>query len=156
MAVRSLITALALAAGLSAAASARPFEVPIDHAAMIRLPEDASAIVVGNPSIADATLYDGRTLFVTGKLYGRTNLIALDGTGQVIYTSDLVVSQTDRGTVEVFRNVNRETYVCAPECEAAPAIGDGRESFDARSGQRGAHQDASSGAAGQGGGDSGQ
>lgn len=147
MAVRSLITALALAAGLAGAASARPFEVPIDHAAMIRLPEDASAIVVGNPSIADATLYDGRTLFVTGKLYGRTNLIALDGTGRVIYTSDLVVNQTDRGTVEVFRNVNRETYVCAPECEAAPAIGDSAQSYGERAGQRGTHQDTSSGAA---------
>lgn len=143
MAVRALLTACTAALVFAGAALARPFDVPIDHAALIRLPEQASAIVVGNPSIADATLYDGRTLFVTGKLYGRTNLIALNGEGRVIYTSDLVVTQSDRDTVEVFRNVNRETYVCAPECEATPAIGDEMESFSTRSGQQGNRVDTS-------------
>ena len=136
MAVRALITACLAALAFAGTALARPFDVPVDHAALIRLPEDASAIVVGNPSIADATLYDGRTLFVTGKLYGRTNVIALDAQGRVIYANDLVVTQSDRDTVEVFRNVNRETYVCAPECEAVPSVGDDPASFDPRATQQ--------------------
>lgn len=136
MIVRTLVTACTAAFVFASTAIARPFDVPIDHAALIRLPEDASAIVVGNPSIADATLYDGRTLFVTGKLYGRTNLIAMNAAGRVIYTNDLVVSQSNRDTVEVFRNVRRETYVCAPECEAMPAIGDDVDSYDARASQQ--------------------
>jgi len=150
MAMRALITSLAALAGIAGAAQARPFDVPMDHAAMIRLPDEASAIVVGNPSIADAMLYDGRTLFVTGKVYGRTNLIALDDAGRVIYTSDLVVSQTDRDTVEVFRNVKRETYVCAPECEATPAIGDEQGVYDVWSGQQRTDLDMANGEAGDG------
>ncbi len=105
-------------------AHARPFEVPADHAALIRLPGDAAAIVVGNPHIADVMLYDARTIFVTGRVYGRTNLIALDGNGRVLYTSDLAVTASTRGQVQVFRNTERNSYVCTPECQAVPVIGD--------------------------------
>ena len=136
MAVRTLILALIALAGTASPSLARPFEIPLDHASLIRLPEDASAVVIGNPTIADATLYDGRTLFVTGKLYGRTNLIALDPNGRVIYTSDLVVSASDRGRMQVFRNTDRESYTCAPDCQAAPAVGDSEDSFASRTQQQ--------------------
>ncbi|GGE40913.1 hypothetical protein GCM10011367_14330 [Marinicauda pacifica] len=133
---RALTAALLSAVALGAAAEARPVQVPADHATLIRLPDTASAVVVGNPSIADATLYDGQTLFVTGKLFGRTNLIALDTDGRVVYTNDLVVSRSDRGSVEVFRNVNRESYSCAPTCEAAPRVGDQTDWFTDRASQQ--------------------
>lgn len=117
---------LASLAALASAgiADARPFQVPADHAALIRLPGDAAAIVVGNPHIADVMLYDARTIFVTGRVYGRTNLIALDANGRVLYTSDLAVTGSTRGQVQVFRNNNRYSYVCNPECQSVPLIGD--------------------------------
>lgn len=120
MAIRSMITALLLAAGLSGSVFARPFEVPADHAALIRLPSAASAIIIGNPTIADATLYDAQTIFLTGKVYGRTNLIALDASGAVIYSSDLVVTPATRDRVEVFRASTKQSYVCTPDCEPIP------------------------------------
>ncbi len=129
---------LASLAALASAgiADARPFQVPADHAALIRLPGDAAAIVVGNPHIADVMLYDARTIFVTGRVYGRTNLIALDANGRVLYTSDLAVTASQRGQVQVFRNTERMSYVCAPECQAVPVIGDSSGWFDAVSSQQ--------------------
>ena len=120
MAIRTLITALLLATGLAGTTFARPFEVPADHAALIRLPSAASAIIIGNPAIADATLYDAQTIFLTGKAFGRTNLIALDASGSVIYSSDLVVTPATRDRVEVFRAANKQSYICTPDCEPIP------------------------------------
>lgn len=131
-----LFFASLLALASAAAAHARPFEVPADHAALIRLPGDAAAVIIGNPHIADATLYDARTIFVTGRVFGRTNMIALDDNGRVLYTSDLVVTQSGRGSVQVFRNTERNSYVCAPECQAVPVIGDASDWFSGVSGQQ--------------------
>lgn len=114
--------ALALTVVAGAPAMAQVFRVPADHAALIRLPGEAAAIVVGNPAIADANLYDARTIFITGKQFGRTNLIALDAAGRILYTADLSVTGNDRGVVQVFRNNTRASYVCAPECQAIPIL----------------------------------
>ena len=131
-----LLLASLLALDSASLAQARPFEVPADHTALIRLPGDAAAIIIGNPNIADATLYDTRTIFVTGRVFGRTNMIALDDHGRVLYTSDLVVTQSGRGSVQVFRNTERHSYVCAPECHAVPVIGDASDWFSGVSGQQ--------------------
>lgn len=118
--IAALALALTIVAG--APAMAQVFRVPADHAALIRLPGEAAAIVVGNPAIADANLYDARTIFITGKQFGRTNLIALDAAGRVLYTADLSVTGNDRGVVQVFRNNTRASYICAPECQAIPVL----------------------------------
>ena len=128
MAIRTLITALLLATGLAGTTFARPFEVPADHAALIRLPSAASAIIIGNPAIADATLYDAQTIYrsgFTGQLnavipVGATVELALDASGSVIYSSDLVVTPATRDRVEVFRAANKQSYICTPDCEPIP------------------------------------
>lgn len=137
MGFRAIAIAMLMTLSLGAA-QAREFVVPADQAGLIRLPGDASGVIVGNPGIADAMLYDARTLFVTGKVFGRTNLIVLDDAGRVLYTSDLVVTQPDSGTVQVFRSSGRpETYVCAPTCQAIPQIGDEANWFEQIDRQRG-------------------
>ncbi|WBQ11828.1 pilus assembly protein N-terminal domain-containing protein [Hyphomonadaceae bacterium BL14] len=120
--IAALALTLALTAAAGAPALAQVFRVPADHAALIRLPGEAAAIVVGNPAIADANLYDARTIFITGKQFGRTNLIALNAAGRVLYTADLSVTGNDRGVVQVFRNNTRASYVCAPDCQAIPTL----------------------------------
>ena len=129
MGVRAIAAAVLMTLGLGAA-QAREFVVAADQAGLIRLPGEAAGVIVGNPGIADAMLYDARTLFVTGKVFGRTNLIVLDDAGRVLYTSDLVVTQPNAGAVQVFRSSARpETYVCAPTCQAVPQIGDDADWF---------------------------
>ena len=121
-----VLTALA-AAGLLAAtalANAHTVHVPANHAGLIRLPQNAAGVIVGNPDIADATLYDAKTLLITAKVYGRTNLIAMNDAGEVIYTADIAVTQNDRSLVQVFRNTNRSSFVCDPVCQSVPLPGD--------------------------------
>lgn len=121
-----ILAAAALSALLaaSALANAHTVRVPANHAGLIRLPQDAAGVMVGNPSIADATLYDARTLLITAKVYGRTNLIAMNEAGQVIYTADIAVTQNERSLVQVFRNTERASFVCDPVCQLVPLPGD--------------------------------
>jgi Flp pilus assembly secretin CpaC len=125
MILRALFAAV-LAAGLAAAALANSHtvKVPVDHAGLVRLPEAAAGVVVGNPDIADATLYDARTLLISAKVYGRTNLIAMNDAGQVIYTADIAVTQNERSLVQVFRNTARASLVCDPVCQVVALPGD--------------------------------
>lgn len=153
--MRALIALLApLALAVSAQASAQTVTVPADHTGLVRLPQDAATIVVGNPAIADAMLYDSRTLFVSGRVFGQTNLIALNADGRVIYAADVSVTLSDRNHVQVVRNNPTEltsaqhTYVCDPVCRAVPVIGDEPGRFDAVSGQRNAVSGAAQSAAG--------
>jgi Flp pilus assembly secretin CpaC len=127
--VLKTVAAALMAGGLAAAAFAqgRPVEVAANHTTLVRLPADAAALVIGNETIADAALYDARTVFVTGKGLGRTNMMALDGEGRVLYAADLVVSSGSRGAVQVYRGNDGARFVCAPNCEIAAEDGAGTD-----------------------------
>ncbi|WP_204349909.1 pilus assembly protein N-terminal domain-containing protein, partial [Serratia marcescens] len=63
----------------------------VDNAKIVRLPERTQTVVVGNPIIADVTLQKNGVLVLTGKSFGTTNLIALDGTGTMLAESTIRV-----------------------------------------------------------------
>ncbi|MGJ3231052.1 MAG: pilus assembly protein N-terminal domain-containing protein [Oceanicaulis sp.] len=138
MIVRALAAAAALTALTAAPAlsDAHTVRVPSNHAGLVRLPENASTVIVGNPALADATLYDQRTLIVSGKLFGQTNVIALNEAGSVIYAADLSITESNRDHVRVYRNNVQYSFVCDPECQSIPTIGDRPDWFDALSTQR--------------------
>jgi hypothetical protein len=124
--------ALALAATASIPAGAtETIKVVLDQAAITRLPEHVSTIVIGNPLIADVTVQPGGVLIVTGKGYGTTNLIALDRAGKVLTERNIEVVGPEGNVVVVYRGVNRESYSCAPECERRITLGDTPEYFNA-------------------------
>jgi Flp pilus assembly secretin CpaC len=116
-------------------ADAADITVVLDQARLMRLPERASTIVIGNPLIADVTLQAGGTMVVTGKGYGITNLIALDRSGAVLMEKSVEVKGPRAGVVVVYRGVERETYSCAPFCERRITLGDGATYFDQTIGQ---------------------
>ncbi len=153
-AVIPLLAPLALAFAAAAPAPAQTVTVPADHTGLVRLPQEAATIVVGNPAIADAMLHDSRTLFVSGRVFGQTNLIALNASGQVIYAADVSVTLSERDHVQVVRNntselsVAQHSYVCDPVCRAVPVIGDAPGRFDAITAQRSAVTGAGQAAAG--------
>ena len=66
------------------AVAADTIDVILDQAQTLRLPDRVGTIVVGNPLIADVTVQSGGLMVVTGKGYGRTNVIALDHHGGVL------------------------------------------------------------------------
>lgn len=125
----SLLYIGALATTLSTA-SAADLIVRYDQSQLLRLPRPASEIIVGNPSIADATLQDGNLLVVTGKTFGITNIIALDAQHNIIQDQRVLVERDDRKTVNLMKGTQRYTYACTPNCEPTLTIGDERKFFE--------------------------
>lgn len=104
--------------------------IVVDEARLIRMPERAATVIVGNPLIADVSLQPGGLMVLTGKGFGRTNLIALDRSGNKLLEKNLLV-KAPGDTVVVYRGVLRETYSCAPICEPRITLGDAPPFFDA-------------------------
>ncbi|MEZ5874241.1 MAG: pilus assembly protein N-terminal domain-containing protein [Hyphomicrobiales bacterium] len=106
-------------------------EVLIDEATLLRLERPAAEIVVGNPSIADVAVQNGKSIVLTGKSFGETNLIAIDAEGKTIINRRVFVNEPAGGYLTVFRGTKRQTLYCSPNCETPLAIGDNLDYFEA-------------------------
>lgn len=125
------LVCLALSGALVHPAAADSFDVVLDQAKIIRLPDGVATLVIGNPAVADGTLQTGGLLVVTGKNYGSTNMIALDSRGEVIAEHSITVGAPKEGRLTVWRGVARETWSCAPRCEQSVMLGDDPDFFGA-------------------------
>ena len=81
-------------------------------------------MIIGNPVIADVTIQDPKTLILTGKAYGETNLIILDAVGNPIADTLIDVVQQDSDLMTVYQGASRTTLICDPVCQATPMLGD--------------------------------
>ena len=93
-----------------------PLRVDIDQTARIQLRAPAGSVIVGNPEIADITVVDANTLFVTGKGYGVTEIVAVDSHGRTVFQSQIVVSAGDSGQVRVWRGSQVTEMACGTTC----------------------------------------
>jgi Flp pilus assembly secretin CpaC len=109
---------------------AEPIVVFLDQARILKLPERAKTVVVGNPLIADLSIQPSGIAVVTGKGYGATNFIVLDRAGAVLMEKTVEVTGPSDKTVVVYRGVSRETYSCTPICSTRITLGDVPEYFD--------------------------
>lgn len=123
--------------------------VILDQAKVMRIAAPAATIIIGNPAIADATMQDQQTLVITGRTYGTTNLIILDGEGEPITDTQIVVEGPTLNRVTVYRGVNRFSYSCGGACEAAVVPGDANDFFGNIQSQAGARAGVASGQAAQ-------
>lgn len=125
LAVGSASALLALTAVAAAQAQARPLNVEIDHATRVQLRAPAGSVIVANPKIADVTVVDANTLFITGKGYGVTEIVAVDALGRPLFQSQVVVSAGSSGSVRVWRGAQATEMACGASCSpsvrAAPA-----------------------------------
>jgi len=103
--------------------------VLVDHAKVVRLPERAQTVIVGNPAIADVAVQRNGVMVVTGKSFGVTNLIALDGTGTLLAESLVRVGAASDAVLTVQRGMERESYSCTPTCQPSAQLGDGQKYF---------------------------
>ncbi|HEY1362878.1 MAG TPA: pilus assembly protein N-terminal domain-containing protein [Xanthobacteraceae bacterium] len=126
--VLALPAAAAVAPGSPLAAD---LTVILDQARVIRLPEKAATVVVGNPLIADVSLQPGGLMVVTGKGYGTTNLIAVDRAGNELMHRSIEVQGPRARVVTVYRGIDRESYSCTPRCERRITLGDSHTYFEA-------------------------
>ncbi|WP_309628589.1 pilus assembly protein N-terminal domain-containing protein [Brevundimonas sp.] len=118
----ALLAGLLLAAGAAplSQAWAQTLNVEIDRSTRIGLTGSAASVIVGNPAIADVTVVDANTLFVTGKGYGVTEVVAVDGVGRTIFQGEIVVTGGSTGSVRVWRGAQATEMACAASC--APSI----------------------------------
>jgi Flp pilus assembly secretin CpaC len=153
-ALRALGAAALLSAGLAAgprAASAAEdsISVILDRAKVMRISRPADIVIIGNPAIADATIQDNQTLIITGRAYGTTNLIVLDGSGQTIADEVLTVTAANDDVITIYKRASRETLSCTPECSPTLTIGDHSDSFSDINDQITAHNALSEAAVGR-------
>lgn len=136
---RSALLTFALLCALPAGAVEAPrpddgrigaIRVRMDQARVFKLDAPASAIIIGNPAIADAAVHDGKTVIITGKSYGVTNIIIMDRKGVVVDERQIHVQPPEAAILSVQRGDNRETYSCTPDCNQSPQVGDTQKFFD--------------------------
>jgi Flp pilus assembly secretin CpaC len=129
---RTCLAVLALSlSGLAASAAPtdRILPVIVDQATVAQLPENTATVIIGNPAIADVTTLKKNSLMVvTGKGYGRTNLIVLDSSGAKIDEMQIHVQPT-RNVLVVQRGDSRVSYSCDPVCMPSAVLGDDSKVF---------------------------
>jgi Flp pilus assembly secretin CpaC len=104
---------------VAAPALAQSLVVPIDHSMRLGVSGQAASVVVGNPAVADVTVVDSHTLFVSGRGYGETDVVVLDHTGRTIYSGDVIVAVAGAGRASVYRGADRTDMACAPTCSVS-------------------------------------
>src|ERR1043166_7900562 len=147
---RSLLTGILLSPAFACAApvpTGGPIAVNIDQAKLIRLPDRAATIVIGNPLVADITLQPGSIIIVTGKSYGATNFVAMDRNGEVLLERIIVVESPADPIVTVSKGIERDSYSCLPICQPRITLGDSERFFKATIDQAGTLSGQAAGAA---------
>ncbi|MCX8995683.1 pilus assembly protein N-terminal domain-containing protein [Rhizobiaceae bacterium BDR2-2] len=91
--------------------------VYMNHARVLRLDRPVAKVIIGNAAVADATVADARTIVLTGKNFGTTNLLLLDIDGNPIVDERILVSIDEGNTVRVYKQTERNVFSCAPNCE---------------------------------------
>nr|MBF0685133.1 pilus assembly protein N-terminal domain-containing protein [Pseudomonas sp.] len=109
------------------AAESGPISVSVNMARVLRISAPAATVIVGNPGIADVTIQDAKTLVLTGKSYGQTNLIILDNVGNPIADTLVDVVQMSSSVVTVYQGLQRTSVACAPICQPTIMLGDQNE-----------------------------
>jgi Flp pilus assembly secretin CpaC len=113
------LAALAAAAMLSPVAQAAGIEVTMNQAKIVKLSRAADTIVIGNPAIADASVQDAKTVVLTGKGFGVTNLVILDDAGSPIIDEQVIVTRATASSVRIYRRSEVQTLSCTPYCESS-------------------------------------
>lgn len=141
----ALVATILVAASAMPAMASERLEVSVDHARILKIDRPAASVIIGNPSIVDITVHDSHTLVLTGRSYGMTNLVVLDGDGASIIDEEIAVRSFETGTVRVYRQAERTTLACLPTCEPRVTIGDNQAAFTAAAEQFNTRQAISAG-----------
>lgn len=122
---KKILAALAFSLAMAPVAlAADPFQVKVDETVTLKLSAAANSVVIGNATVADVSVHDARTLLITGKAFGATNLTVLDRGGNTIYSSELIVGGEPDNGLTIIRSGDTYSYSCVDKCRATPMVGD--------------------------------
>ncbi|MBX9459748.1 MAG: pilus assembly protein N-terminal domain-containing protein [Rhizobium sp.] len=113
---------LASASGIAHADDQGMMRVFLNHAKVLKLDQPVSKVIIGNADVADATVADSRTIVLTGKAFGTTNLVLLDADGNALLDERVLVSIDEGNTVRMYRQTDRTVLSCTPTCEQHQAL----------------------------------
>ena len=99
------------------AAADEMLNVFMNQARVLKLDRPVSKVIIGNSDVADATVADAKTIVLTGRSFGTTNLVILDTDGNAIVDERILVSIDEGNTVRVHRQTVRSVLSCTPNCE---------------------------------------
>ena len=110
------LAALTVIGAAPALAQTSPISLGVDGVQRITLRGAASSVIVANPQIADVTVVDANTLFITGKGYGVTEVAAVDSIGRTLFQNRVVVTGGQTGSVRLWRGAEATEMACAASC----------------------------------------
>jgi len=124
-------SAFGFLAGIAALTVAPPpgyaadIAIPLDQVRIITFKKPVKTVFVGNPVIADITVIDPLHVFLLGKSYGTTNMVALDSAGHETENEQITVLDRPGSVVTLQRGAGKTTLNCSSSrCEMAPTPGD--------------------------------
>ena len=83
----------------------------------VKLDRPAKTVLVGNPLIADALLVNDRTVYVQGRMFGNTNIVAVDADGTEVFNTNVTVGTPNYAQVTVYRGpMGQRNLACSPRC----------------------------------------
>lgn len=97
---------------------AQSMNIEVDQSTSLRLPSDASGIVVGNPGVADVIVHEPRVLLFIGKSVGTSSVLVVGKGGRKLYSGTIHVSSAPagRGVVTIQRGAALSTAICEARC----------------------------------------
>ena len=87
----------------------RDMRIDFDQTSVVRLDRAVKTVLVGNPAIADAQLVDPKTVYVLGRMFGQTNIVALDAAGVEVLNTRITVGVSNNQVVTLYRGA-RSTH----------------------------------------------
>jgi len=125
-----ILSALVAAVALAGPTLAGPLSVEANKTEPLRFKRPVASVVIGNPLVADIAIFNEQMVFVTGKSYGTTNLMAFDAAGNLVYSNDVAVSSPTESLLRVVRGDAINSYDCTPACRSIMNPGDAQGYFD--------------------------
>ncbi|WP_026617043.1 pilus assembly protein N-terminal domain-containing protein [Ensifer aridi] len=92
-------------------------KIVVDFVRTLVLARPAGTLIIGNPAIAQATLSDDKTIVLTGRSPGLTNLIVLGADGAELANVTLDVAAAGGRLITVDEGDGRAMYSCSGRCE---------------------------------------
>lgn len=118
MMTRTALAVLALVIAAPATWAQEVIDINVGYSQVVRPAEVPGTVIVGDDTVADATIGGGNTIILTGKALGTTNLIVLDDTGGEIMSVPVTVAPVDRRPTAKIRVVkgsaDEKEYLCGP------------------------------------------
>jgi len=101
---------------------AQPLDVKLDFSRILRLDAAPDTVAIGNADIVDVSFADARTIVLSGRAPGTTNLIVLNAEGELVETRTVRVTQSFEGLTTVLRGVVQHTYRCGASCAPVATV----------------------------------